>query len=336
MTYLVTGGWGYIGSRIVRDLVADGQSVIVFDASEPGPGARAVIGEKALAKVHAVRGDVSDAMQLYSVVEENKVAFLIHNAFAMGAADYRPKRSTDAPSLTNGRHVMAAELNLGLALRVNCGGMLNVLEAARLFNVRRVVFTSALAALGLGITEIYHEPIGDRAVFAPDTMYGGTKVLNEVMAKIYADKFRVDNIGFRIARTFGIDSPLPFTDFLRRVAIEEKVDLPDPDYINSYIYVNDCANAHIFACTAPSTKTRVFNLREGEYSNRDLLAAINRVHPAARVTMVSGKGDGIPVPRLDATGIREELRWKARYSLDDALREIFNHWRQQSGLSPLQ
>ena len=335
MTYLVTGGWGFVGSRIVRDLVGQGESVVVFDATEPGALSRAIIGEQYLSKVQAVRGDIADTTQFFSVVEENNVEYLIHNAFAMGAADYRPKRSTDAPVLKNGGRDMAGELNLGLALRVNCGGMLNVLEAARLFGVRRVVYTSAVAAFGLHISEFYHEAIGDRAVFAPDTMYGATKVLNEVMAGIYADKFGVDSVGFRIARTFGVDNPAPFTEFLRRVALEEEVELADPDYINSYIYVEDCAHAHVFACTTPRTRARVFNLREGEYSNRDLVAAIHRVHPASSVTLVEGPGDGVPVPRISARGIYEELGWKAPHSLDEALREVFNHWRRLEGMVSL-
>jgi UDP-glucose 4-epimerase len=334
MAIVVTGACGYIGSRIVRRIVQSDRDVIALDMAEFSPAAREVIGEDGMKRVRLVRTDISDSLQFNAIISETRPDAIIHNAFAMGMADYRPANTQGGSLLvrTGSGGEMMSELNLGYALRVNCGGMLNVLEAARLFGVRRVVYTSAFAALGMRIGELHEGRIGDEAVFAPDTMYGATKVVNEVMAKIYADKYNVDSIGFRIARTYGTNNPAPFTDFLRRVAIEEDVPLRDPDYINSYIFVDDCADAHVFACDAPTTKTRVFNLREGEYSNRDLANAIGRVLPSAKVTLVDGKGDGVPTPPIAADGIRDELGWRPGYSLDEGLRTVFNFWRERSGM----
>ena len=170
----------------------------------------------------------------------------------------------------------------------------------------------------------------------PDTMYGGTKALNEVMAKLYFDRFGVDSIGLRIARTFGYSNPtIPFTEFNRKVALEIPVVMADPDYSNSYVYVEDCADAHVWACEVPTTKTRVFNLREGEYTNRQLLEAVLRVHPRAKVSLVDGPGEGLKVPKLNATGLRTELGWRAKHSLEEALREIYNYWRGKEGMELL-
>ena len=202
--------------------------------------------------------------------------------------------------------------------------------------MRRVVWTSAVLGLGTRIGDFHKEVIGDEAVFKPDTMYGGTKALNEVMAKLYFDRFGVDSIGLRIARTFGYSNPaLPFTEFNRKVALDIPVALADPDYRNSYIYIEDCADAHVWACEAPTTRTRVFNLREGEYTNRQLFEAIRKVHPRARVSLADGKSDGIPVPKLDATGLEKELGWRAKHSLEEALREIYNYWRGKEGMALL-
>jgi UDP-glucose 4-epimerase len=335
MTVLVTGS-GYIGSRVIRDLVDAGHETVVFDMGRPSPACAELLGPDRLATIRWHQGDVSDSHRLTAVVGAERPEAIVHTAFAMGLSDYRASGAGNSGLMPGhaGRD-MVGEVNLALALRVNSGGMLNVLEAARLFDVKRVVYTSAFASLGRDIMNFYHEPIGDRALFMPDTMYGATKILNEVMAKIYFDKHGVDSIGFRIARTYGTSHPAPLTDLLRRVAIGEQVDLPDPDYINSYIYVEDCAAAHVHACFAPRTETRVFNLREGEYSNRELLAAIQRVFPGAQVVLTDGPGDGIPTPRIDASGVARELGWRAPHSLDDGLRAVFGHWRTQSDLPPL-
>ncbi len=319
MAYLVTGGMGYIGSRVVRDLLNAGNEVVCLDPAGVTAEAREVIGEQNLGKVKLVQGDVSDAVQVFRLVKENGIDMIIHHAFAMGLADYGKER--------------VGEQHLAYALRVNCMGMINILEAAHLFNVKRVVWTSAVLALGERIGDFHKEPIGDDAVFAPDTMYGGTKLLNEVMARIYFDRYGVDSIGFRIARTFGYSNlKIPFTEFNRKVALNIPVTMADPDYSNSYIYVEDCADAHVKACEVPTTKTRVFNLREGEYTNRQLLETIRRVNPGAKVSLVQGKSDGVRVPRLYTHGLRSELGWQAKHTLEEALREIYNYWRRKEGM----
>lgn len=327
MTFLVTGGSGFIGRRIVMQLAARGERVAVFDRD--GPPEAIVTSDD----LRWTLGDVADQDALMAAVERHAPRFLIHTAFAMDRADYRPRTPTDSP-LTRGGVEMVAEQDLGLALRVNCDGMLHVLEAARRCSIERVVYTSAVAAFGSAIDALHRDPIGDEGVFAPDSMYGATKVLNEVMARLYRDRFDVDSIGLRIARTFGTGNPAPFTDFLRRVAIEEAVDLVEPGYFNSYLYVDDCADAHIFACTAPRPSSPVLNVREGEYSNADLAAAIARVHPTARVRLVDGRDGGVRVPRLLTPGM-DELGWRAPHDLDRALIAAMNPWRIEAGLPPL-
>lgn len=326
--YLVTGGGGFIGSRIVEQLAARGERVFVLDKSNP-PAHLAAISD-----ISWTRGDVGDARTVFALVERERPRFIIHTAFAMDRADYRPA-SAEASPLTRGGAEMVAEQDLGLALAVNCGGMLNVLEAARLFRVDRVVYTSAVAAFGSALSALHDRPVGDQAVFAPDSMYGATKVLNETMATIYRDRFGVDSIGLRIARTFGTGNPAPFTDFLRNIALEKPVQLVDPDYFNSYIFVDDCADAHIFACSATPQAKPIFNLREGEYSNAELIGVIRRIHPAARITLVPGKGDGVIVPRMISSGLADELRWVPPHDLASGLVAAMNPWRIEAGLEPL-
>ncbi|MFC2005335.1 NAD-dependent epimerase/dehydratase family protein [Chloroflexota bacterium] len=313
MTYLVTGGMGYIGCRVVRDLLNDGKEVVCFDVGGVTPQAREVIGEENLGKVKMVQGDVGDTIQVFRAVQEYGVDIIIHHAFSMG-----PTR----------------DLHPAAELRTNCNGMINMLEAVRLFGLKRVVWTSALASTGNRLRDYYKEPIGDDdALFMPDRIYGATKLLNEVMARLYFDRFGVDSIGLRIARTFGYYKlETPFTEFNRKVALNIPVELVEPDYFNNYIYVEDCADAHVKACDVPTTKTRVFNLKEGTYTNRQLLEAILRVNPEAKVTLVEGISDGVPTPKTDATGLETELKWKSKHSLDEALREIYNYWRKKEGM----
>jgi UDP-glucose 4-epimerase len=332
MTYLVTGAMGYIGARVARDLLASGRMVVSFDRVTESAEAREVLGED-LERIVRVQGDIGDMAHVFRAVGENGVEVIVHNAFSMDTADYRPRALGVQAAAT--AH-MVAELDVGVALRVNAGGMYNVLEAARVFGVRRVVYTSAFASLGAKIMESHKDPITDDAVFRPDSMYGATKILNEVMASIYADRFGVDSIGFRIARTFGRSNlSIPFTRFNRSIALGDPVAMNDPDYINSYIYVDDCAAAHAFACDAPAQTRRVFNLREGEYSNRELAEVIRRIKPDAEIRWDPTVNDGVPTPRIVAQAVRDELGWQPKHTLESALREIYAYWREREGLPPL-
>ena len=316
MAYLVIGGMGYVGSRVVRDLLNDGKEVVCLVRTTISNQAREVIGEENLNKVKIVPGDVSDSIQVFHAVQENGIDYIIHTANAAGPL---------------------AQAQPSYVIRTNSIGMANVLEAARLFGVKRVVWTSALAVCGARLSDFYKEPVkDDDAPYMPEAMYGATKALNEVMARVYYEKFGVDSIGFRMARCFGRSRfNIPFTEFNRKVALNIPVELVDPDYATSYIYVEDTADAHVKACDVPTTKTRVFNLLEGYYGNRQLLETIRKVNPEAQVSLVEGVSDSVVVPRMDGSGLRDELGWQAKYSLEEALREIYNYWRQKEGMPAL-
>lgn len=315
MAYLVTGGMGYIGSHIVRHLLNAANEVICLDPAGVTPVAREVIGEENLDKVKIVQGDVSDTVQLFDVILEYGIDLIIHTAYLMGSR---------------------CELQPASALRVNCTGMINVLEAARLFGLKRVVWTSAIKAVGC-LRDLYREPVRDNdAIYMPDSMYGATKALNEFMAKLYFKRFGVDSIGLRLPHTFGVGKWEgvigEFAEFNRKAALNIPVTIRDPDFVTSYIYVEDAADVHVKACDVPTTKTRVFNVREGEYTNRQLVETICKINPEAQVTLVEGTHEAYRAPTMDTTALRAELGWQPKYSLEEALREIFNYFRQREGM----
>ena len=114
MAYLITGGMGYIGSRVLRDLLKAGREVVCLDPAGITPEAKEVIGEELSRKVEVVRGDVSDTIQFFRLVRERRVEVIIHHAFAMARNDHYSE--------------LIGEEQFANALRVNCGGMINVLR----------------------------------------------------------------------------------------------------------------------------------------------------------------------------------------------------------------
>ena len=117
MTYLVTGGTGFIGSRIVRDLVREGEQVVIYDFSPAIASLeRLMSGEEIGSRVKIVQGDITDSPHLFRAIKENKVEKIIHTA-----------------SLT----VLDSNANPYLAVKVNCEGTVCVFEAARNLGLKK-------------------------------------------------------------------------------------------------------------------------------------------------------------------------------------------------------
>ncbi len=317
MAYLVTGGTGYLGSYVVRGLLKAGKEVVCLQRSGVTRTAREIIGEGDLAAVKIVQGDVTDVVQLLRVIKENAVDLVVHIGYTM------PPMSEDQPAN---------------ALRVNSLGMNNILEAARLFGLRRVVWASAGAVLGR-VGEFYREPIvDDDALYMPASMYAATKVLNETMARLYFEKFGVDSIGFRLPLVYGIGryhgAIAAFTDFLRKAALNLPLTMLNGDHYrcHGYVYIEDAAAAFVTACDCPQTKTRVFNLVESNCTNREMAEIMRRVNPDAQVTLEETGAHGHPPAIMDTTGARTQLPWEPKYSMEQGFREVFNYFRKKEGL----
>jgi len=325
MAYLVTGGTGFIGSYVVRDLLNQGKEVVCLQRSGITPVSRLVVGEGNQDKLKIVQGDVSNTLQLFDVIRKNNIEVIVHLGYII---------------LSGG----ISETQPAYALQVNCVGTNNLLEAARLFGLKKIIWTSSIQAFGR-VGEFYKEPIrDDDAIYMPDTMYGATKVLNEFMTKLYFEKFGVDSIGFRLGITLGIGKPLggggAFTKFLNNVALGVPVTMaaPDANRTRYLSYVENISDLIVKACNAPMTKTRIFNAVEYQCSSRQLVEIMRKVNPKALVTIEEGVETkaatlgGTPEPLLDMSGVQTELGWKPKYSLEEAIIRIFNYFRQQEGL----
>jgi nucleoside-diphosphate-sugar epimerase len=128
MTVLVTGGAGFIGSHIVRQLADRGERVVIYDAM-PLQGAAAWWLRGCMDRVKVIAGAVGLWPQVLETVQAVKPDAIVHTA-AIGD----PAKLAKAPTL---------------AIRVNLEGTLNFLEAARLNNVRRFVAFSSIGAVSV-------------------------------------------------------------------------------------------------------------------------------------------------------------------------------------------
>ncbi len=322
MAYLVTGGTGFLGSYVVRDLLREGKEVVCLQRSGVTPWFRDIVGEDNIHRVKIIQGDISNTIWVFDLIRENNIELIIHLSYAL-------------PPLS--------ELQPAYALRVNCIGVNNFLEAVRLFGLRRLVWTSSTRAFGR-LGEIWDKPVGgDDALYAPDDFYGASKVLNEFMLKLYHAKFGTDSIGIRMARTFGFGKTTgggaTITRFYRSCALNIPVTIGGANYTTPYEYVEDTADLVVKACEVPTTKSRIFNTGV-ELSVNQLVEIIRKINPECQVTVEERRDVGevfIPPshPKIDTSGLQAELGWQPKYSIEGGLRKMFSKFRQDEGLPPL-
>jgi nucleoside-diphosphate-sugar epimerase len=316
-TVLVTGGTGFIGSYVAKDLVEHGHDVVAFDLSTD---------ERILEKVGVAdevetrRGDVSDPTDVVSAVADTGTTHIVHLAAL----------------LTN-----TAEENPRAALEVNVEGTSNVFEAARTLDdqVERVAWASSAA--------IYAPPhnyddggdwwVTEDDLTYPDTLYGATKEYNEHQARVYREEYGVSDVALRPTVAYGPYRETGGSAFLANIV--EKPALGEPfevDYGTEEIdwqHVADIAQSFRLAAFADEDDLtqRVYNVRGELASVREAAETVEGILPEADIT-VNDDGELPWTQRLDMTAIQEDLGYDPEYDLESGFRHYINVLRKEHGL----
>ncbi len=319
-TVLVTGGTGFIGSYVAKDLVEHGHDVVAYDLSTD---------ERILEKVGVAddvatrRGDVSDPTDVVSAVADTGATHIVHLAAL----------------LTN-----TAEENPRAAMNVNVEGTSNVFEAARALDgqVERVAWASSAAIYA---PPQHYDDGGDWWVTEddltyPDTLYGATKEYNEHQARVYREEYGVSDVALRPTVAYGPYRETGGSAFLANII--EKPALGEPfevDYGTEEIdwqHVADIAQSFRLAAFADEADLtqRVYNVRGELASVREAAETVEGIMPEAEIT-VHDDGELPWTQRLDMTAIQEDLGYEPAYDLESGFRHYINVLRKEHGLDPV-
>jgi UDP-glucose 4-epimerase len=320
MRLLVVGGAGYVGSTTVETLVAGGQAVTVFDDLSTGHAASVVNGAR------LVVGSMNDQPHLERVLEEERIDAVLHCA---------------AKSL-----VGESMANPGVYYRNNVAGGVALLEAMRVANVTRIVFSSTAAVYG----EPRRVPIAEADRTDPINPYGATKLAFEGAMRWFAAAHGFRAISLRYFNVAGAterngedhDPETHLIPFVLRVAAGEAShvqifgqDYPTPDgtCIRDYVHVRDIADAHLLALEATGEgdpSLEVYNLGSAAgYSIREVVEAARKVTGrAVPARAVKRRMGDPPVLVASSRRARRELGWQSRHSkLEEMLADAWA-WKE--------
>ncbi|GAM08210.1 UDP-glucose 4-epimerase [Geobacter sp. OR-1] len=320
---LVTGGCGYIGSHVVRQLSEAGYKVTVYDNLSTGFPDALIHGE------NLVQGDLGDTGRLDELFSLNRFRTVLHFAAAIVA----PESVSDP---------LKYYAN-------NTRNTLNLLQACVKHGVERFVFSSTAAVYGMPENGVASE----ESLTAPINPYGTSKLMSEWMLRDTAAAHPMRYVALRYFNVAGADPQArmgqrtPEATHLIKVSCQaalgmrDKVciygtDYPTPDGtgIRDYIHIEDLASAHLFALDyleKGGGSTRI-NVGYGcGASVREVVAMVRRVSGVDFTVVESERRPGDPAMLVaKADNIRQLLGWSPRYAdLETIVRDA---WRWESKL----
>jgi len=311
MATLITGGAGFIGAEVARILLEKGETRPVVFNRNPSKKRLDDIADQ----VELMQGDLGNFSQVLDAVKKAKPHVIYH----LGAILSVPSDADPAA-----------------AVRANAMGTFHVLEAARLFDVPKVLFSSSIGTYGLDIQD---EVINDATIQRPQLFYGVTKVFGEQMGLFYKRKYGLDFRGVRYPSIIGAGVRTPGAAQYTSWVIEECAKgkpytiWVKPETRIPVLYIKEAARAIVQLAEAPLENINtVVYLLDGVKptpSAGELADVVSAKVPGAQIDFKPDEELLRIVESLrplDDSNARREWGWEPAYDLerivDDFLQEL--------------
>jgi UDP-glucose 4-epimerase len=319
MTWLVTGGAGYIGAHIARAMRDAGESVVALDDLSTGDASR-------IPEVPLGRGSVLDDEFVARTIRRHKIDAIVHVA-----AKKQVEESVRRPLFY---------------YQQNVEGLRVLLSAATDAGIDTFVFSSSAAVYGAPDVDL----VGEDTPCSPVNPYGTTKLIGERMV---ADVAAATGLRYASLRYFNVAGtaapeltdrgvsnlvPLVFDRLSRQLPphiFGDDYDTPDGTCIRDFVHVADIASAHVTAArglTDGRVTALTANVGRGEgVSVREMVQAIREVTSTAGRTwaepVVVPRRPGDPARVVAAASrIEEALGWRARWGVRDMVASAWDGW----------
>ena len=310
MATLVIGA-GLIGSQVARILVERGETPVLMDVAAQKEAIAEIV---PLDKVTLIQGDVLRPLSIIEVLRAHGIAKIAHTAAN--------------PLLTLG-----AQREPYSAINLNIMGTVNVLEAARILGLERVVVSSS------SVLNHYLAGGEDGANFGreeafprPTTFYSATKQAVESLGLNYAKWCGIDFAGLRYGAAFGPWSgaggggPSNVMRDAIRNALAGKEAVVPPGAME-WVYSKDAARATVMALDAKDLGSRIFNVTMGKVSTpAETAEAIQAVVPGAKVKFDAPKGTAISLANrtehAELARAKQYLGYEPAFPLREAVKDM--------------
>jgi nucleoside-diphosphate-sugar epimerase len=316
MTTLVIGS-GLIGSQVARILVERGEKPVLMDSAAQPQAIGQIVD---LAKVTLIAGDVLRPLSIVDALRTHGITRIAHTAAN--------------PLLTLG-----AQKEPYAAINLNIMGTVNVLEAARVTGLKRVVVSSS------SVLNHYLEGGADDGDFGkeeafprPTTFYSATKQAVESLGLNYAKWCGIEFAGLRYGAAFGPWSgaggggPSNIVREAMRNALAGKEATIPPGGME-WVYSKDAARGTVMALDARDLGSRVFNITMGAVATpSEMAAAIAAVVPGAKVKFDAPASARVALSNRDSGAdlgrAKQHLGYEPQFKLQAAVQDLADWMRR--------
>jgi UDP-glucose 4-epimerase len=316
--FVVTGGASLIGSHVAERLLRQGaREVVLLDNYALGSPdtVRSLLGDP---RVKLVRGDILRINELYDAFDGCDGVFAIAGFLTLPLSQ-----------------------NPSLGLAVNVEGQVNIFEACRYRNVKKVVFSSSVAVYGDPAPGLIDEQAPARlGTFQPAAaLYACTKLIGENLCGLYSAKHGIQAIALRYSTVYGerqhyrgVNALYIMENYDRIVRGEPPVITGDGSEVHDYIHVADVARANVMAMASDIT-AESFNVATGVATSLNRLIEIllqitgSKLKPVYKTGGSSVRSSVTDQLDFSRAKIEKMLGWVPELSIEEGIRRLLE-WRK--------
>jgi UDP-glucose 4-epimerase len=315
MTWLVTGGAGYIGSHIADEFLRSGKSVIIYDSMKTGLESRVeYLKTKYKSEIPLVKSDIRNHAELKRVFQHYEIEGIVHTAALKSVSESieKPKEYFE----------------------VNFDATLALIEIASGYRDMKLIFSSTAAVYGNPDSML---PCRESDAYSPTTPYGESKLKAEVAVTDYLNSINTQGASLRFFNVIGSGAPqledsstenlVPI--LLNRLRAGLGVSIFGTDYptsdgtcVRDYVDVRDISRAHLAVADSIEAIPRVMNIGTGSGASvRSIVKVIEEMSKTSFVHVnESPRREGDPAFLCaDIELAKVSLGFEAKYKLEDSL-----------------
>jgi nucleoside-diphosphate-sugar epimerase len=304
-------GTGLVGSHIIRLLLARGEHPVGFDRAPSAANVADIRGKFTL-----IEGDILNVPLLIEVLRKHSIDSIIHTVALVGPA---------------------AEASTYEAFRVNVVGSVNVLEAARLSGIRRVVSYSSNAIFD---PDLRGAPFDENAPKKPAGMNGAAKLAVEHIAGAYSVSHGMEIVSLRVGGIYGSGHssggvPRQLNDCAMHIIANKPYDFEKYVYVGrtDLIEARDAASAGIVTRDYSGRPRLAYNIGNGEaFSYEELANAVAELFPKATIGVRETQGRPVRVGEsaMDTSTATSDLGFRPSYLFSQGFPELVQSFERQT------
>ncbi|MFE9081023.1 CDP-abequose synthase [Bacillus cereus] len=307
-TFLITGGYGFIGSHLVRRLLNLQAKIVLLIRTSSNSWRLNDI----LKNIETYEIDIRDKKQVQDAIKKVNPDYIFHLA-AYG--------------------VNSAHTDYMHAIETNIIGTCNIIQAAKLVNCKKIIHMGSSSEYGNKM-----EPIHENMLLTPVDIYGSTKAAATILAHQIASE---NNINLITLRPFGIfgEAEEPhkiFSYIILQVLQNKDVNLTLCNQLRDYCYIENIIDACILAVENTTVQNDIFNIGSGTiYPLKhyvELLFKHLNTNSRPNYGAISSRTNERWIPEADVHKIKESLSWEPRINIEEGIIKTINWYKNNTHL----